>query len=313
MESQSIIRKIFLFCVLTLIIAAYTMNTFSQERITVVYTNSLNGHFDDCHCKENPNGGLVTRAEEIKNIKSSFQNVFLFETGDFLAPESDELLAGYLIKAYKHMGYDSIAVGDQEFRGGIESTVKYSRELPFVCNNILIKNGNEWKPLFNRFQILEKNNIKIGVIGTISKTAFKYYPEKITKRIKVLDQAKEINADIDALKNNRIKHIFLLSHSGYEEDIVLVTKLKSIDLIIGGHSQTLINKPDKNNPLIVQAGADGARIGILELSLNSSVKMIRNSFRLPHLPLSKEDPFIRNLIDEYTYKVKEYYKKLKFK
>jgi 2',3'-cyclic-nucleotide 2'-phosphodiesterase (5'-nucleotidase family) len=311
MKNLLIIKKIFLLS--TSIIFAFTFKAFAQDRITVVYTNSLNGHFDDCGCKENPNGGLVMRAEEIKKIKASFENVFLFETGDFLASESDDLLINYLIKSYKYIGYDSIAVGDQEFSGNVESIIKNSQELPFVCNNILIQSGGAWKTIFNRFQILEKNNIKIGIIGTISNTAFKYYPEKITKQIKILGQVKEINDDINALKKSGVKFIFLLSHSGYDEDIVLAKKVKGIDLIIGGHSQTLIKEPGKSEPIIVQAGADGARIGILELSLNGKMKMIRNSFRIPRKPSSKEDSVIRKFIDEYNNKVREDYKKIKFK
>ncbi len=246
MEKQLSKKKIIL-CSL-IIYFTFTFQAFSQQKITVVYTNSLNGHFDDCGCKENPNGGLVTRAEEIKKIKASFENVFLFETGDFFTAESDDLLAEYLIKSYKYIGYDSISVGDQEFSGGIENIIKYSQELPFVCDNILIQSGGAWKAVFKRFQILEKNNIRIGIIGTISNTAFKYYPGKITKQIKVLDQVKEINDDISALKAKGVKLIFLLSHSGYEEDILLAKKLKDIDLIIGGHSQTLVNEPGKECP-----------------------------------------------------------------
>jgi len=194
---------------------------------------------------------------------------------------------------------------------GIENINKYSGDLPFVCNNILLQSGGKWKNVFKRYRIVEKNNIKAGIIGTISNSAFKYYTGKITKQIKILDQVKEINDDIEVLKGKGVKLIFLLSHSGYEEDILLAKKLKGIDIIIGGHSQTLVNEPWGNTPIVVQAGADGARIGILELSLKDKTKVIRNSFRLPHLPLSKENNVIRKYIDEYNAKVKEAYKKMK--
>ncbi len=291
--------------------SAPVIQAYPQNKITVVYTNSLNGNLDDCGCRENPNGGLVVRAEEIKKIKAAHKNVFLFETGDFFPPESDELLAEYLIKSYKYMAYDAVSVGDQEFTGGIEKIMKYSGELPFVCNNILIQIGGEWKTVFKRHLVIEKNGIKAGIIGTISGNAFKYRKKNILNRIKILDQAREINDDIEALKGKGVKIIFLLSHSGYEEDMALAKKLKGIDVIIGGHSQTLVNEPQKNTPIIVQAGADGARLGILELSIKDRIKMIRNSFRLPHLPLSKENSVIRKYIDEYNARVKETYNKIK--
>jgi 2',3'-cyclic-nucleotide 2'-phosphodiesterase (5'-nucleotidase family) len=309
MENQ--LSKIKIISCLLFFYFASAIQAFPQNKITVVYTNSLNGHLDDCGCKESPNGGLVMRAEEIKKIRASYENVFLFETGDFFASESDELLAEYLIKSYKYIGYDAISIGDQELSGGIENIIKYSGELPFVCNNISLQSGGEWKTVFKRYLIIEKNNIKAGIIGTISNNAFKYYTGKITKQIKILDQVKEINDDIKALKAKGVKLIFLLSHSGFEEDILLAKKLKGIDLIIGGHSQTLVNEPGGNAPVILQAGADGARIGILELSLKDKTKIIRNAFRLPHLPLSKENSIIRKYINEYNAKVKEAYKKMK--
>jgi 2',3'-cyclic-nucleotide 2'-phosphodiesterase (5'-nucleotidase family) len=290
---------------------AFYLQASAQNKITIVYTNSLNGHLDDCGCKENPNGGLVVRAEEIKKIKSSYENVFLFETGDFFPPESDELLAEYLVKSYKFIGYDAISIGDQEFTGGIENIIKYSGELPFVCNNILVQSGGQWKNIFKRYTIIEKNNIKAGVIGTISGNAFKYHTGKVLNQIKILDQIKEINDDIEALKAKGVKLILLLSHSGYDEDLALAKKIKGIDVIISGHSQTLVNDPGKDAPIIVQAGADGARIGIAELSLTGKTSLVRNSFRLPHLPSSKENSVIRKYIDEYNAKVKEAYKKMK--
>ena len=56
-----VIKNIFLSSFLALSISA---QAFSGERITLVYTNSLNGNFDDCGCEEDPKGGLVARATE---------------------------------------------------------------------------------------------------------------------------------------------------------------------------------------------------------------------------------------------------------
>jgi 5'-nucleotidase/UDP-sugar diphosphatase len=313
MYNKLIKKKIFYLLVIISFIKP--INIYPEEKITVLYTNSLNGYLDDCRCKDNPRGGLVMRAEEIKNIRNTYKNIFLFETGDFFAPESDDLTANYIIKGYKYIDYDAVSIGDQEFSGGFNVFNKYSQELPYICNNLLIRVDKSWKPVFDRYRIIVKNNIKIGVIGTIAENAFKYYPKNIIDQIKVIDQKKEIIKDIDSLKSQGIKHIFLLSHSGYETDIELAKNIIGLDLIVGGHSQTLLKKPQKiGDTIIVQAGVDGARIGILELALlDNSVKIINSSFRLPHLPNDKEDKNIRKLIDEYNAEVKKNYDKLKFK
>ena len=69
-----------------------------ERRLTIVYTNSLNGYIDFCHCKGDPKGGLVKRATEISKIRKQFKNVFLFETGDCFTYDPDPLLSEYLIK-----------------------------------------------------------------------------------------------------------------------------------------------------------------------------------------------------------------------
>ncbi len=293
----------------------FSVCVFAEEKLTVVYTNSLNGYLDDCGCKDNPKGGLLMRASEINRIRSVNNNTLLLESGDFFAPESDDLLIKYIIKGYKYIQYDVISPGDQEFSSGIEKFLNYSNELPFVCDNFLINQKNSWKPVFDRYRIIVKNNTKIGIIGTIHEHAFKYYPERITKDIRILDQVKEINRDIEALNAENVQYIILLSHSGYDRDKELAAGINGIDLIVGGHSQTWLKKPEKvGNTIIVQAGADGARIGILELVLSGgSIKILNNTFVLPHLPDFKEDANMRKMINEYNDEVKKEYQNLKFK
>ncbi len=286
----------------------------AEKRITIVYTNSLNGYFDDCHCKENPNGGLVSRATEIKKIRKEHKNIFLFETGDFFTVDSDTILEKYLIKAYKYIGYDCVSIGDQEFSSGATGFLKYKDELPIVCNNLLLKIKDKWELSFKRFRVLKKNGIKAGLIGTISPEAFKYYPKSTIQKIKIQDQVSEIKKDIKSLKSKGMDIIILLSHSGYDQDRELAQKIKGIDLIIGGHSQSLLKTPEKiNETIIVQAGSNGAHTGILELSLGKKIKIKSNTFRLPYNANTKEDKTIKKMIDEYRKEVKEQSRNIRFK
>lgn len=284
-----------------------------ERRITIVYTNSLNGYMDFCHCKENPRGGLVKRATEIRNIRKQYTNVLLFETGDFFTYDPDPLLSAYLIKGYRHIGYDAIIFGDQEFSIGIDGFLKYRKELPFICNNLLLKE-NTWQRSYKRYTIIQRGSIRIGVIGTIARRAFKYYPRKLLSRIKILDQKTEIRRDIRSLKREGIDTIVLLSHSGYERDVKLQEHFEDIDVIVGGHSQTLIKKPRRHkNSIIVQAGADGAHIGILELAIEKGrITFFRNSFRLPDEFHPADDRHIRKLIDDYKAESKKQAKGLQF-
>ncbi len=275
-----------------------------EDEIIIVYTNSLNGYLDYCRCRENPRGGLVKRATEIKKIRMEAGEIFLFETGDFFSYEPDPLLAGYIVKAYRHIGYDAMVFGDQEFTIGRDEFMKHLGSLPFVADNIRLGSGPAAVP---RYKIIEKGRFRIGIIGTVAPEAFKYYPEKIIRDIRVLDQAAEINRDAEELKRKGVDLIVLLSHSGFDRDRELLRNIKGIHVIIGGHSQTLIKEPVvENNSVIVQAGADGSRIGILRIkAADGIIKSIKNSFRHPTEYTPADDEYIRGLIKEYLAKSKK--------
>ncbi len=284
------------------------------KRVTIVYTNSLNGNIDYCKCKSDPKGGLVKRATEIKKIRRQFGNIFLFETGDFFSINKDLLLAKYIVLAYRHIGYDAIVPGDQEFIIGDSAFLKYRDRLPFLNNNLKRKSSG-WENPFKRYRIIEKGGIKLGVIGTINGSVFRYYSGEVKNTLKTGNQLNEIRKDIRALKKEGVDLILLLSHSGYEEDKVLREKLRDIDIIIGGHSQTLLKSPDsREGRIIVQAGSNGSRIGILEMEIRSGKpKMVRNSFRLPDEHQPRDDTAIRKLIDEYKRESRKSIKDLRFR
>ena len=287
---------------------------FAQQKITIVYTNSLNGYLDYCHCKEEPKGGLVKRATEINNIRKDHGTVFLFETGDFFTYDKDEILAKYIVKAYQRIGYDAIQFGDQEFGMGIRDFLEYKNALPFVCGNIKLDDDSGFKAHYKRYRIITRNGFKLGVIGTIASDSFNFSPKDIVSNIKIANQVTEIEKDIKELKKSRVNAIVLLSHSGDDRDRELIRKLKDVHVIIGGHTQALLEQPESyGGRLIVQAGSNGARIGILDLQFDKGkIVKFENSFRRPDDKQPADDPVIRKLIDEYQAEVKEKYKGLKF-
>ncbi len=308
-------NRYFFNALLVFVFLFFTAGNLFAEKLTVCYTNSLNGFIDYCHCKDDPKGGLVKRATVIKNLRKRHSNLLLIESGDFFHFEKDLLLAEYIIKAYKYINYDAVLFGDQEFSLGVDEFMSYRKRLPFLCNNLLVKKRGGNYPAFKRYSIIRKGNLQIGIIGSMNKNAFSYYPKEITSRVSVMPQVAEIKKDIASLKKAGINLIVLISHSGYEKDKKMALVLKDVDLIVGGHSQTLLRKPVRiGNTLIVQAGTNGSRIGILKATVkNGSIVSFRNSFKRPDDKQPADDPVIRRMIDEYNAKLRKNYKGLKFK
>ncbi len=287
----------------------------SEARVTIVYTNSLNGNLDYCRCPSDPKGGLVKRATEIESIRKAFPNVVLLDTGDFLTIDDDPILARHIVEAYRIIGYDAMVPGDQEFSGGTDFFLRLAKAMPFVCANLQVKSGGAWKHAFARSLLIERGGTTIGITGVIAPGAFRYYPGKVTERLRVLDPAALAAAEAAALRKRGADLVILLSHAGYEADIELEKKLEDVDVIVGGHSQTLVAEPRRGgNAVVVQAGANGARIGILELSFHGGKpRVIKNSFRLPDEHRPADDPRIRRIIDRYNAEVKREMEKMRLK
>lgn len=288
---------------------------FSSEQLTIVYTNSLNGYLDYCHCASDPKGGLVKRATEFRSIKSQYRNGLYLDTGDTLTYDPDPIGAAYLMRAMKYLGYDAMAPGDQEFSLGAESFMAMVKEMPFLCSNLQLNLKGNWSAPLPDYRIVERGAIKTALIATIHKDSFRYYPAGVTSKVKVLDQARELKKVISEIKRHGADFVILLSHSGYERDVEIAGEFSEIDVIVGGHSQTLLKEPvKKGGAVIVQAGSNGAHIGILELAVDrGKVVSFKNSFRRPDEFQPADDPHVRGLINEYKNRLKKETGSLRFK
>lgn len=149
---------------------------------------------------------------------------------------------------------------------------------------------------------------KYGIIGIqptdlVSRIKRKEIMEGIT----VDDEAqtiKELQEEVDTLRNQGINKIFLISHSGNSFEKEIAQKVSGIDVIFGGHSHDLVEgikqnenlfySPEGEPVIITQAGRDGNNFGILNLEFNDKgqVTYVQNNVHetnnySPNLIMSK--------------------------
>jgi len=126
-----------------------------------------------------PDGGLARRAGMIARIrKSSRAPVFLFDSGGFsaggafdrntLGPAIDRIRTELTVDAMAAMGYDAVAVGEEELSGGEERfrELAASGRLPLVCANLL--DAKTGKPVCRPWIMVERGGLKVGVFGVIA-------------------------------------------------------------------------------------------------------------------------------------------------
>jgi len=94
----------------------------------------------------------------------------------------------------------------------------------------------------------------------------------------VEEASKEVGKICNAYKNDDIDLTILLTHIGFESDLELAKLLKpewGVDMIIGGHSHTILEQPVKvNNVLIAQAGVGTNQIGRFDILVDDDTNSI---------------------------------------
>jgi len=129
-------------------------------------------------------------------------------------------------------------------------------------------------------QIIKKAGLDILFTGIITEKildALKLDP-LIGSIVSLEEASSEVGKICNAYKNDDIDLTILLTHIGFESDLKLAKMLDSkwgVDLIIGGHSHTYLEKPTKENGiLVVHAGNGTDQIGRFDLIVDDDTNSI---------------------------------------
>jgi len=226
-------------------------------------------------------GGLAGIASVVKTIRNlNKDKTLLFSTGDSLTGNFFLQFEGEAIfSALSLLGIDASALGNHEFDRGEETLAKALTYLdfPIIQSNLESADNSSLSNRFLSYKIIEKNNLKIGIIGLM--TPDLSFISNAGEKIKVHpDIVESAISTIKALKQKEDPDLIIaLSHIGLEEDIKLATKVPEIDLICGGHShdlmkkekETVISHADGKKTIIVHPGARGEFMGILSLTVEN--------------------------------------------
>jgi 5'-nucleotidase len=271
-------------CGLTLPLTGLTSSSNKFKKITILHTNDVHSHIDPFPENDpiNPNsGGVVARSNLINFIKKGNPNTLVLDAGDVFqgTPYFNFFEGEVELKLMSKMGYNASTLGNHEFDNGIEKLAKSLKHanFSFLNSNYTFKN-TELENKISKYKIFNVDGIKIGVFG-LGIELNGLVEKKLYTGINYLDPV-EISIDItNELKfNHNCDLIICLSHLGFSYskdknimcDLVLAKKTRNIDLIIGGHTHTFLEKPvqiknlDDKNVLINQVGCFGINLGKID-------------------------------------------------
>ncbi len=173
------------------------------------------------------------------------------------------------IRLLNDVGYDALVIGNNEFFLGIDALSNLSNEkMKLLSCNLTDLKGKHISNL-EPYTLVERNGIKVLLIGTSPHFST---VNDFTNMVGIRTyNPKETISSIIMKELGNFDVCILVSHLGYRKDVKLAEELKYIDLIIGGHSHTLMKKMELvNNTWITQAGCYGENIGKVTIHKNDS-------------------------------------------
>jgi 5'-nucleotidase len=261
-----------------------SFKSLETKRLTILHTNDVHSYIDPFpadHPRNANMGGVSRRAAMIETIRQENPNLLLLDAGDiFQGTPYFNYYGGELeLKLMSMMKYDLGTMGNHDFDNGIDgfNSQMHHATFDFVTSNYDF-NNTVLQGKTKQYKIFDKNGIKVGIFGLGIELAG-LVDSKNYKETKYLNPV-EIAQDL----SHKLKHeqkcdlVICLSHLGYKykdeqdkiSDIKLATSTKDIDLIIGGHTHTFLDKPTvlKNSEgkevIVNQAGCYGINMGRID-------------------------------------------------
>ena len=256
----------------------------TTTKITILHTNDVHSHIEAFGPNEGRNankGGVARRASLVETLRNENPNTLLLDAGDiFQGTPYFNFYGGELeFKLMSMLKYDVATIGNHDFDNGINGLYA---QLPHAKFDFISANYDFTNTVMNThvkpYKTFVKDGIKIGVFGLgielqglVNKAAYKE-----TVYLDPIEIAQDMSRILKT--EEACDLIICLSHLGYEykkapskiSDIKLAKATQDIDLIIGGHTHTFLDKPTVEtnavgkSVLVNQVGCYGLYLGKID-------------------------------------------------
>ncbi|WP_306131866.1 bifunctional metallophosphatase/5'-nucleotidase [Roseivivax marinus] len=258
--------------------------------MTILHTNDFHARFEpiskyDSTCAAEDNeagecfGGTARLVTAIEEARGRAENPVLLDGGDqfqgtlFYTYYKGELAAEMMNK----LGYDAMTVGNHEFDDGPEVLRGFvdAIDFPILMSNADISEEPELADAIQKSTVIERAGEKIGLIGLTPQDTDELASPG--PNITFTDPVPAVQAEVDRLTEEGVNKIVVLSHSGYGVDQRVAEETTGVDVIVGGHTNTLLGDMEGaegpyptmvGDTAIVQAYAYGKFLGELTVTFD---------------------------------------------
>lgn len=307
----------------------------APRRVIFLHTNDQHGHFyGKLENGERPRDGyalenLITYVEAIRHEAGKDADIVVTYGGDLNTgtPESAFFLAAPDIELWRLAGLNAAVIGNHEFDNppDIFETQIAGAGFPWISANLERKTGGR---LTKPSHIMTASGIRIGIIGLTTEQTNQIGNPQYTKKYRFADTVATARMQATDLKP-QTDFIIALTHLGLypkgavpfgvADDRVLVESVPEINLVLGGHSHTLIDGQVVNGVRIFQAKCFSAHLVRADFEIeprgkdgkaafrfvSSQVLDLRRSPSVLAAPVAAKRAEARKIIDGYLKKSAE--------
>ncbi len=261
--------------------------------LTILHTNDFHARFEpiskyDSGCSSEDNaegkcfGGWARLVNAVKDARSRTNNSILVDGGDQF--QGTLFYTYYKGKVAAEMmngiGYDAMTVGNHEFDDGPEVLAGFmaSVDFPVLMSNADVSGEPALAGKLAKSTVIERGGEKIGLIGLTPQNTDELASPG--PNVVFTAPAEAVQGEVDKLTAEGVNKIVVLSHSGFVVDKMVAANTTGVDVIVGGHSNTLLSNTQEravdvypvmvNDTAIVQAYAYGKFLGELNVSFDDA-------------------------------------------
>lgn len=290
--------------------------TAGEERIvTLLFTNDVESAYDPIQAywldDIDTIGGIAEMTTLIETLRAEKPNAFLFDSGDIFTGALAKLTEGRLaFELMITMGYDAMAIGNHEFEYGVEILEWQKNRVPFpvLGANLFYKNTDH--PYSQAHAIIERDGIRIGVIGIMGQDAATAIIPSYIAPLDVIEPVIAVRKSVIELRD-QVDLIVLLTHQGktapmqtdaesdprlqrdIDAEIALAGAVEGIDVLFSGHADAGTREPvvhPETGTLIMQTHGQATHLGYLQLALDENGSVKRYDGKLIPVESSKLEP-----------------------
>lgn len=259
---------------ISIVMASMSLNA---QDLTILHVNDTHSHIDPQRSGDyKGRGGVIEQAAYIDSVRCADgkRNVLLVHAGDFSQGTSyfTELGGNIEIDVLNALRFDVVTLGNHEFDNAIEELSRRLKNLEaeVVCANYDFE-GTALDGLVKPYTIIRRGGKKIGIIGLLT-DIMEVVDADIARMLTYQEPSQVVNRLSGYLKEEKdCDMVICLSHLGYGEDKELAASIRNVDIIVGGHSHTLlddkqtVNDLDGEEVIIVQNWKWGLNVGHLSI------------------------------------------------